>query len=275
MLLYTVGKTGSTSFERGVIDACSWPGLTYLDRKQESYYRAIKVQDDHDVAVDFLNKIPANSTVWIVTLVRNPFDLMISMFTYNKWCDLLQHTGGDEEIWEKAIDDFDEYISSSKRDSHEFYESWANTVGVDALALPFDRTKKIGRFTTPDSTRQLTLKLLVLRTDDILQWDHIMAPIIPHFKTGSEKTGVSSMYQDLYSAFLKAMSFTEEQVRSMLNRRPEILFYSAEEIAEMLRKVPMVPDEANRTRDPSKASDFAQAVHSLGNSLEAIQECGF
>lgn len=220
LLLYTLGKTGSSTFQLSLQRSCGLRRFDFLTQPQETYPRAVKVQHSHEAAADFLAKLPSTGALWIVTLLRHPFQRIPSAFFQTHWC--LYESGGLEE----AMRGFHEKLTRPLNTS-SYYQRWMNVTGVDPFQHRFSLERK--RMLIKTTYKGRTLNVLVLRVEDIHQWESIVAPYFPNFKLISDNQANNKVYAELYSSFKSHFRFARSEIASVLQTSVELRFYSPRE----------------------------------------------
>lgn len=120
-------------------------------------------------------------------------------------------------------------------DSRQYYEEWKNVTGVDLSQHPFDFDKK--RMFINGKYKDRTLNVLLLRMEDISEWESILAPIFPNFKLMPDNQANEKVYASFYSRFKSAFGFTQTEIDSILESSAELQFYRPSEHEQQMRKV--------------------------------------
>jgi hypothetical protein len=243
VLMYTLGKTGSTSLQKSVQDYCNWADedFPYIETMKTEYPRAMKVHRMHDVAADYLSKLPPSSTVWIITLVRNPFDRIFSAYFQSHWCEYVSRNStlvhGDLTATKsRATEDLHAMLSHGQND---YFRFWENTTGIPMRKSEFDQTKK--HIFLHKVQKSLTVNAILLRAEDIDDWGSILAPYMPGMRMETRNEADEKIYADFYHQIKQSFIFSDEEIKDIMNNAPELQFYSPEEKAAM---IPSLESEA-------------------------------
>lgn len=240
LLMYTIGKTGSSTFQASFGKLCGrYP--RYLNsskdenRKFESA-KEVKTQTHGDqVAKDFLEKVPPWSNVWIVTIVRDPFPRMLSHFFQTMHTRLSRNRA--EHIEMQELDSiFHSWFRAGvnqqgpQSDYFTFWQRFSQTTGIDILSKPFDfATKKLFISEQIEKRYQHTL---VLRLEDADEWPTILAPHFAGFKLIADNVAEDKWYSDLYEQFKQQFVWTQSEFDELSSAK-EMHFYSGDEIRQM------------------------------------------
>lgn len=230
VMLYTLGKTGTSTLHKTIKAVCGW-GTPYQESTNKSYHKGLKPQTNAEVARDFLSKIPENGKVWIVTLVRNPFQRIPSAFFQTL---AVEH--GYNVTVQQAVKLFHEYLPTALNVEKDFFYTYDNVTGVDPFSQenPFEHEAK-HMYVQKDGEKRRT-KLLVLRMEDIDYWPRILVPYLGHLTLVSKNEASSKWYDDLYQQFQRVFKYTPEEV-ALIKQLPELKFYTPAEISKMLHDI--------------------------------------
>lgn len=231
LMLYALPKTGTTSFAASIRELCGW-FVPYQGQPLDVYPWAIKPHVKHDVAEDYLRKLPDSSTVWVVSLVRNPFHRLLSDFYQLYWCRY-----GDDTT--AAIQDFHQWLPYRfKKEVEHFFTAIKNTTGLDLLAHKMDTSQHM--LITEGAFEGKSLKAVVLREEEINDWPRVLSPYMPGFKLVDANIASDGIYYNPYEKFASEMSFTQGEV-DMVLQSEEFLFYSKSEIDDMVSSLRIKP----------------------------------
>lgn len=228
MMLYTLGKTGTSTLHKTIKAVCGW-GTPWQDDVNQTYPKGIKPQLNAEVAKDFLSKIRENAKVWVVTLVRNPFERITSAFFQT-----LDARHGTQVTVRQAVQFFHEFIPESLKNETDFYSSFNDTTGYDLFSQPFDH--KAEHFFFQGEIQNRRQKQLILRLEDIADWPKILLPYLGKLEIINKNEADSKWYDNLYREFKSAFKFTKQEV-AQIRKSQTFKFYTEAEIATMLNKI--------------------------------------
>lgn len=239
LLVYTLGKAGTTSFTDGIEKLCGHERkVVYLQGgTMPKYPQNVKTHNGHDLAADFLEKVPADRPRWIVTMVRNPYDRLIARFFQTRFCEF-DGLGNDD-----AIEAITSEMHSEARhyDTIEYFRLWNKTTGMDPLSWHFDESKK--HIFAQGKLHGKPLNVIFLRMEDIDQWSSVLSSYFPNYKLGHDNVGDSKVYSDLYQEFKECFKYSEEDVKAIEQNSAEKHFYTARQWSEIKNAVPIESNE--------------------------------
>lgn len=235
LLVYTLGKTGSTTFEDSFFKLCGdHHRIKWVNKPQDEPLhpnaKAIKTQImGAQVAKDFLEKIPPRSNVWILTFVRDPFARMQSAFFQIMWKKIGEDNAENMKLQELSSK-FHKYVAGNMK-AHTpyttFWSSFSQTIGVDILSKSFDFDAK--KIFISEPINQRNQRTLLLRLEDVDQWSTILAPHFGGFELVVGNDSTEKWYRDLYEQFKSQFVWNRAEI-DQLSTVKELQFYTQDEI---------------------------------------------
>jgi hypothetical protein len=242
LLVFSRGKTGSSSLDKSFSALCSssWKQpMDWWGYENATYPSAIKVDANADVAQDFLSKVPGKSTVWIFTMVRNPFARAPSMYYQSpNHGDFLSNQGNlDIDV---HIEDFRKWlwqpdVSSGYgpfyKEEESSFEAFANVTGVHVDPNEFNRDEH--HLFTSTMLGDIVLNIVLLRLEDSDHWEHALSKYMPGFSLKNDNIGDSGIVETMYKKFEERFIYSDAEKSEML-KSDALPFYSKAEIDQML-----------------------------------------
>eukprot|EP00746_Dinoflagellata_sp_MGD_P158336 gnl/MRDRNA2_/MRDRNA2_86443_c0_seq1.p1 gnl/MRDRNA2_/MRDRNA2_86443_c0~~gnl/MRDRNA2_/MRDRNA2_86443_c0_seq1.p1 ORF type:complete len:308 (+),score=48.16 gnl/MRDRNA2_/MRDRNA2_86443_c0_seq1:109-1032(+) len=230
-LIYSLGKSGTSTMQKTLGDYCGYE-FPYLPNKKEEYPQGMKNQLHHDVAADYLGKVPSGSTVWFITTVRNPFRRQISaffqQFTNPEQCAKLKHMSISDLI-EKKHKNTVAYNNGVER---TFFQKFVETTSTDLTAMEFDFSKK--RIFAEKKVDGKTFKFILLRVEDSESWSEILDEFFPGMEVSIGNQASKKCYAEEYKAFKQKFKYTQKEI-DIIKASPELHFYNAAEQNQMIQ----------------------------------------
>jgi hypothetical protein len=218
-------------------------GLTSEDKywggaeKQETYSRLFK-SHNHDVASDYVSKVPKESRLWIFTMIRDPFSRAASFF--------FEADGNDGFLLNSGIDDVEKYVKGFhnsemlqddtpwyQKTERDFLSNFHNSTGVLMTGNDFDHNgARLFKSSVIDTK---VTNAVLLRMEDIAQWTHVVAEYAPGFvlEEDNQAEDKSELTADMYDQFKSQFMFTDSE-RARLLASDVLQFYNSTEVASMM-----------------------------------------
>jgi hypothetical protein len=212
-------------------EAKYWGGA----EKQETYSRLFK-SHNHDVASDYVSKVPKESRLWIFTMIRDPFSRAPSFF--------FEGDKDNDHLLDQGIDDA-QYVNSFRNstllnDDHPWYQeqerefmlNFENSTGVNMTGKAFNHSRN-HLFTSSVKDTKETLVVL-LRLDDVAQWTDVVAEYAPGFVLTDENEAddKSSLYADMYEQFKNNFMYSDSEKAKLL-ASDVFQYYNSSEVDSM------------------------------------------
>jgi|Transcript_69706 hypothetical protein len=225
LLIYTRGRCGSTSLQLALRRALGIPRLPYVPSIQPHYPPRAKIHT-REVATSYMQHIPSNTTLWLVILVRNPFDRSQSIFFQN----LARHMGGS--------------LNYSQAQLAVRFTGLAPELTRGILeTLPSVLGRSIESPTYNASTRDAWLvagsvRLLILRAEDSAYWPNIVRRrlgleiTLPEYHNVGARKWFGSVYKELKAHY----AFSRKVVAHALATDDMRRLYSEQERMSMARR---------------------------------------
>lgn len=233
ILVYTRGRCGSTSLQQALRRALG-TRMPYVAEGTQKFPRAAKIHTPA-VATAFVRQVPAGAMLWLVVLVRNPFDRACSMFFQNlpRYAHGLAHGAMSNHTMPLLTTAFG---AAAPELTKGILDTLPAVVGRP-LALPtFDPATRDAWLATSN------LRLLVLRTEDSASWAQSvgarMGLRLPRADSrhneGVKKWGAA--VASLYTAFTASYAFERELVRRTLASTDLRFLYTEDERQVMAKR---------------------------------------
>ena len=236
--MYSPGRCGSTSLQLAIRRALRIPRLPYVPDVQHKYSKRIKAATE-DVARSFVRQVQPHSALWVIVLLRNPFERSQSIFFQN----LAQHMGAS------ALPN-EQQAALMMRSNHTYsrlaarftelapqltkgvLETLPGVLGHPIEPLAFD----VGVRHAWHVSRNV--RLLVLRAEDSDMWARII----------SQRLGIRILMKDrhnqasrkwwahLYERFRAQYVFSQKVVADALATEDMRFIYSGDERNSMARQ---------------------------------------
>lgn len=242
ILIFTPPKTGSTSMAASLDDLCQLD-TKWTPETNVSYPRSIKPDNEATVAKDFLSKVPDASTVWLFTMVRNPFARAPSeFFQFPSIGWQLSMSYDVIPTMQTFALKFREYLPNWMQEEAEFYGNFMDVTGVELSGDAFDHSEH--HMFTSKKVGTKTLNIVQLRVEDSDFWEHVLTKYIPGFvlKTGNDKsdiqdtlTKVEQEHSDAeqYAEFKEYFQYSDKEKYEML-KLDVLNFYTKAEMDSMV-----------------------------------------
>jgi len=215
ILIYSLGKTSTTSIFTSFDKLYGEYGLKFWGPKgpvPEQYSRAAKTDSRHDIPKDFLQKTPANKTIWVITVARSPCTRWWSMFFYCRnpklyddvmeyWPDVVAGWMVYLEFQYTIVRDFVQRAIGKSRlndpmhavpfphnmgwiaqEEAEFWPEFADFSGVNLLDHDF--RPELGHIFLRSHAKGRQLNILALPWKNLKQWNDILQVYFPGFEMG-------------------------------------------------------------------------------------------
>jgi len=259
LLIYTYGKTASSSFQHaipgvkvpyieGPCERSSPPVVCEAQAKCEtassysaatsrcpvkdptSYPRAIKVHH-RGVAQDFVEKVPRGKRLWVVTMTRNPFEREFSWFVQNIWWKMPKN---EKKANEMTSDELCSAFRHRRKGTEDNIAKWFSEdfFAVTGEDLSKNAIPKVYNFRQRNISKHRTMNIIQLRFEDIASWNK---DISKHF------SGFSLPWRNVHDGFRGDIhkllhnhcSFSTDEI-AVMAQTDTMKFYTHEEQAAFL-----------------------------------------
>jgi len=199
VLLYTLGKTASTSLEFALGPWVGMRRLPWITTQATAFPRGAKIHRPQ-VAKAFVSQLPPTGKVWLFVTVRNPFDRAISQFFegYAKFMNVTNSSGPA-----KQHDHLSRFSRLAPFLAEGIVDTIPSVIGANVTIPPLSPVTKDAWLVHG------RVRVLILRSEDAKLW-----PSIVYRRTGRSlgelgkyNIGMNKWYATLYHNFKGRYTF--------------------------------------------------------------------
>eukprot|EP00408_Alexandrium_pacificum_P019845 CAMPEP_0171198966 /NCGR_PEP_ID=MMETSP0790-20130122/23220_1 /TAXON_ID=2925 /ORGANISM="Alexandrium catenella, Strain OF101" /LENGTH=360 /DNA_ID=CAMNT_0011664297 /DNA_START=27 /DNA_END=1109 /DNA_ORIENTATION=- len=258
VLIYQYGKVASTSLQQSIGKLLKPPAkIPYVWTGQKHYGPYAKTHSP-GVARAFLDAMPDDSSAWVVTATRSPFQRKVSDFFQNLHRRFHSLADAKRQAANMTMAELHElYRPKWCNEGTWFADSFNPVVGFDILSSA-EHIRAGGRVVRHNSTKGRDLAVLVLRFEDIKRWHAQLRGVLPGFVIARTNTGEQKWYASLYKQFLETYVLSEMEVQCYC-KCETFAFYTRQEVCA-IAPVCCQPQAAGAARGAGAPSAAAGAA---------------
>ncbi|SHM59244.1 putative capsular polysaccharide synthesis family protein [Gracilibacillus kekensis] len=245
VLVYQMGKVGSTSIEEGIkelginvqhIHSLKKPVMIdqFKDLKSLDYYFSKKDKLVYKFKYNFLFKNllkTFNKRIKIISIVREPIGRNIGMFFQGIHFPIFEINRTYNNRSENAINFSILNQMFLDKFNHRFGVDWFDnefkqTIGVDVYKYPFNKSKGFEIITTKQ------YEIMIIKMEKINELEVEINNFLDRdsFKLNKVNSGYNKWYSDLYSRFKSEFNPSEEYINELYDSDYMRHFYTNDEI---------------------------------------------
>lgn len=246
ILIYQMGKVGSTSLEKSIKDSIHWHSFypfysqkIYKTRlnKAKFLYKIIYPVEFFLLRKIIKRKINKGIELKIITLVREPISRNISfLFQVSPAVLYRQYlNGGKRDDLDNTLEYMEEEFYSNIW--HESAEEWfeqdlKKVTGVDVFDYEFDKSKGYSII------KQKNVNVLVLKMESLHENEDVIGEFIgeKNFNLKADNISSNKWYRDLYRSFKSNFKPDQSYISRLYNSKYMNHFYSEAEIEQYKNK---------------------------------------
>jgi len=249
ILIFSEQKTGSNTLQDTL-------GEVTLQHKRLEQFDPYMLMDEYPpnikthygtIARDFLQKAPSGKNVWIFKSVRNTYARATSYF-FQQLCTFGRNRATREEDQKACREKLAILDDATMHDLYGRFDSWmksdfmsqlrnessmsvaipsvfTDVTGVDVFQTKFEG----GRLVFEQKRGTNKLYVVVLRLEEVDQWETILKPMFPEYKAGGANRGASKWYGAAYDKFKASYKFSDEDVSELRKADLNSRFYTNSE----------------------------------------------